>query len=285
MNRLGGKMRITQRLAILLLACGVASTAVVGATALVKQDLITKSGMERQVKEIPGSIKLGMEQARQQGAPIDNKLVQAWAETVPLAFSAEKMLVAIDKGLQKTLTPEDDRVLLAHYNSPLGRKITELEVKASRAEAAAEIEAYAQKLMANPSEHGNRLALYQEIDKAVGGTNLAVDLAMTMQVAIQVGMISAMNGPKDLNIPAMRAAAEKTKFQLTQQMASAILATLAYTYRDLSTKELTTYLAFLNSSAGKKFNADAAKLLNQTLAVQTEDLGKRLTQHLNRKGI
>jgi hypothetical protein len=278
-------MRITTPLAILLLACGAASTAVVGATVLAKQDLITKSGMERQVKEIPASFKLGMEQARQQGAPIDAKLAQAWAEAVALAFSAEKMLVAIDKGLQKILTAEDDRLLLAHYNSPLGRKITELEVKASRAEAAAEIEAYAQKLMANPSEHANRLALYQEIDKAVGGTNLAVDLAMTMQVAIQVGMISAMTGPKDLNIPAMRAAAEKTRFQLTQQMASAILASLAYTYRDLSIKELTAYLTFLNSSAGKKFNADAAKLLNQTLAAQTEDLGKLLTQHLNRKGI
>jgi uncharacterized protein DUF2059 len=285
MNRSGGKMRVIQPFAILLVSCGLASAAVVAATALVKQDLITKSGMERQVREIPGSIKLGIDQARQQGAPIDNKLAQAWAETVPLAFNADKMLAFIDKGLQKILTPEDDRLLLAHYNSPLGRKITELEVKASRPEAAAEIQAYAQKLMANPSAHANRLALYQEIDKAVGGTNMAVELAMAMQVAVQVGMVSAMTGPKDLNVRAMKAAVEKTKFALTQQMASAILASFAYTYRDLSTKELTAYLAFLNSSAGKKFNADAARLLSEAIALQTEDLGKLLAQHLNRKGI
>ena len=278
-------MRITRHLSILLLACGLVSTAVVAGTALVKQDLITKSGMERQIKEIPASIQLGIEQARQQGVPIDSRLAQAWAQSVPLAFSTDKMLVIVDKGLQKMLTPEDDRLLLAHYNSPLGRKITELEVKGSRPEAAAEVEAYAQKLMANPSAFASRLALYQEIDKAVGGTTMAVELAMAMQVAVQVGMVSAMHGPKDLNIPAMKAAVEKTKFALTQQMASSILANFAYIYRDLSTKELTAYLAFLNTTAGKKFNAGAARLLSEALAMQTEDLGRRLTQNLNGKGI
>ena len=253
--------------------------------ALKKQELIAKSGMDRQINEIPGSMQMAIEQARQQGIPIDDKIAKAWAATAPTAYSSEKLLSFMDQGLQKLLTAEDERFLLAHYNSPLGKRITELEVKGSQPEAVAEMQAYAQKLMSNPSQYADRLALYQEIDKAVGATKMAVDLAMAMQVAVQVGIVSTMNGPKNLDIGAMRAAAEKTRFALTQQTASTVLAHFAYVYRDLSKKELASYVAFLNSPAGKKFQVGGGKLLSEGLALQTEEFGKQLGQYLDSKGI
>jgi hypothetical protein len=282
---MGDKMRIKQHLAILLFGLGVVSTGLTAATTLNKQQLITISGMQRQVQEVPAAMRMGIEQALQQGVPVDNKIAKALVETVSTAYNSHKILSFIDKGLQKLLSAEDERVLMAHYNSSLGKRITELEVKGSRPEAMAEMQAYAQKLMANPSEHTERLALYQEVDKAVGGTKMAVDLAMSIQVAVQVGMISASNGPKNLDIAALRTAAEKTRFALTQQTASAVLMQFAYIYRDLSKKELTAYVAFLNSPAGKKFNMGGMKLLNEALALQSEEFGKQLMLNLERKPV
>jgi hypothetical protein len=255
------------------------------ANAYNKQELFTKSGLERQVGQIPAALALGLEQARQQGAPVDAKFLQAWAEAVPNTYKAEKLLTFIDEGLQKLLTPEDERALLAHYNSPLGRRITALEIKNSDLQAKAEAEAYAQKLLADPSAHADRLARYQEIDKAVGGTTMAVEMAMGMQLALQVGMISAMNGPKDFDIPAIKAALEKTRFAVAQQIASMVLTSFAYTYRDLSNKELNAYLTFLNSPAGKKFSVGISQLLSDAMTVQAQELGRQLIQTLERKGI
>jgi hypothetical protein len=102
---------------------------------------------------------------------------------------------------------------------------------------------------------------------------------------MSIGMASATEGPKNLDTAAIRAQVEKQRFAMTQQIASATLASMAYAYRDLQIQELNAYLTFLNSLAAKKLNAGVGKLLNETLALQSEDFGKRLARNLGRKGV
>ena len=68
---------------------------------------------------------------RQQGMQVDAKFEKAWGEAALAAYGPEKSLPVIDQGLQKLLTADDKKFLLKHYNSPLGKRITELEVKAA----------------------------------------------------------------------------------------------------------------------------------------------------------
>lgn len=278
-------MQVLQRSAILIFALWLAPNSAFAGNPLQNQELFEKSGLAAQLKELPGAMQSSIETLRQQGARIDEKFEKAWTEAAPAAYAPEKSLTIIDQGLQKLLTAEDTKFLLAHYNSPLGRRITELEEQASQAEAQAEIQAYAQKLMADPSKHADRLALYQAIDKATGATTMVTEISMNITIAISIGMVSAMEGPKILDAGAIRAQVEKQRFAMTQQLASATLSVFAYAYRDLQIQDLNAYLTFLNAPAAKKFNMGVGKLLNEALALQSQEFGKQLAQNLGRKGV
>lgn len=278
-------MQILRRSAILIFALWLTPNNAFAAGPLQNKELIEKSGLAGQLKELPGAMKASVGTLRQQGAQIDGKFEKAWGEAALTAYGSEKSLPIIDQGLQKLLTADEKKFLLAHYNSPLGRRITELEVKASQPAAQAEIQAFAQKLMADPSKHADRLALYQAIDKTTGATTMVTEISMNVAVAMSMGMVNAMQGPKIVDTAAVRAEVEKQRFAMTQQIASGTLATMAYAYRDLSIKDLNAYLKVLNSPAAKKFNAGVGKLLNEALALQSEAFGKQLAQNLGRKGV
>jgi len=278
-------MQILRRSAILIFALWLTPNNAFAANPLQNKELIEKSGLAGQLKELPGAMKASVEALRQQGAQIDGKFEKAWGEAALTAYGPEKSLPIIDQGLQKLLTADEKKFLLAHYNSPLGRRITELEVKASQPSAQAEIQAFAQKLMADPSKHADRLALYQAIDQTTGATTMVTEISMNVAIAMSMGMVNAMQGPKVVDTAAVRAEVEKQRFAMTQQIASGTLATMAYAYRDLSIKDLNAYLKVLNAPAAKKFNTGVGKLLNEALALQSEAFGKQLAQNLGRKGV
>jgi hypothetical protein len=246
--------------------------------------LIEKSGLAGQLKELPGAMQSSVGALRQQGAQVDAKFEKAWADAALAAYGPQKSLPIIDQGLQKLLTADDKKFLLKHYNSPLGRRITELEVKASQPAAQAEAQAYAQKLMADPSKHADRLAIYQAIDKAAGATTMVTEISLNVAIAMSIGMANATQGPKSPDTAAIKAQVEKQRPAMTQQIAGATLASMAYTYRDLQIQDLNAYLTFLNSPAAKKLNAGVGKLLNEALASQSQDFGKQLARNLGRKG-
>jgi hypothetical protein len=184
-------MQVLHRSAILIFALWLSPNNAFAGNPLQNQELFEKSGLAEQMSQLPAAMQASVGTLRQQGLPIDAKFEKAWADAVPVAYATDKCLTFIDQGVQKLLTAEEKKSLLAHYNSPLGRRITELEIKASRPEAQAEAQAYAQKLMADPSKNSDRLARLQEIDKATGATTLGTEVAMNVAVATSIGMVTA----------------------------------------------------------------------------------------------
>jgi hypothetical protein len=273
-------MRVPLRLAISVILLVVGSS---GAFALQNQELIEKSGVEQQVRELQRGVS-NIDNLKQQGVPIDEKFEKAWAEAVPTAYQADKILAVVDQGLEKLLTKEEKSFLLDHYASPLGKRITDLEIQASKAELQDEIQANAQKLMADPN-NADRIALYGEIDKACGATSIAVEMAMNVALAMSIGLASAAEGPKEVDIESIRAELEKQRPALTQQITGDVLEAFAFAYKDLKTEELNSYLDFLKSPTARKFNVGTAKLISETLTTQSHELGRLLGQILARKAI
>jgi hypothetical protein len=270
--------RFAAPMALLLLTASAAS-------ALQNQDLIEKSGVAQQVKELQTGINSMIDELKRQGAPVDQTFEHAWAEAVPEAYKPDKILALIDQGLDKLLTDDEKRLLLEHYASAFGRRITDLEIQASKAEAQNEIQANVQQQMADPKQFSQRMALYQDIDQSCGATAIAVDMTMNVSLAMSIGLTSATAGPKEIDIDQLRSELEKQRPALTQQVSSQILATFAYAYRDLKTEELNSYLAFLKSPAAQKFNVGVGRLVADALTDQSHELGRLLGEILSRKRI
>ena len=269
-------MQILRRFAIFIFALWLAPNNVFAGNELQNGELIEKSGIAGELKAWLSSF--GMNH-QQQGTQTGGKFEKAWADAVAKTFDAKKILMIIDKGLQEHLTAEDKDFLLAHYNSPLGSRITELETKASQPEAQAEIDALAQELKADPGKHADRMALYEEIAKAASATTLVVPSNVALPLLLGPLVLKEW---KDLDAGTIRSMTEQQRSEIEQRHAST-MALMAYTYQELEVPQLQAYLTFLSSAAAQKFNLIAGNLLVQTLLSQSEGLGKELHQNLGRK--
>ena len=195
-------MQVLQRSAMLVFALWLAHIGAVAAEPLRNEELIEKSGIAGQVRAYIAEFeRLGRQPAWV--PPKFEKMFETFFAGIAEAFSAEKIFSVIDQGLQEHLTEEDKSFLLAHYNSPLGRRITELEVKAAQPEAEAGIGAVAQELAADRSKFADRLALYAEIDEASGATTLVLPLHMALRMLATPALL--WMSMKDLDAAATRA--------------------------------------------------------------------------------
>ncbi len=270
-------MQVFQRSAILLFVLWLAPCGALAAEPLRNEELIEKSGIAGQVRAYTDEFEKLGRQPVWVHKQFEKMVETLWADMAD-AFSAEKIFSIIDRGLQEHLTEEDKSLLLAHYNSQLGRRITELEVKASQPGAEAGIDAVAQELVADPAKYADRRALYMEIDEAIGPTTLILPFNMAYpMLATPVLLWMAM---KDLDAAATLALLEQHRSEQEKQEAGT-MALMAYTYRDLEIQDLHAYLAFLNSTAAKKFNLTLERVLMETLFAGPEEFQKRHQQHLS----
>ena len=107
--------------------------------------ILDLSGLTMQVNQFPGLIKVGMEQAKQQGVPISDAEYSLMVTSADKSILPSKILGEIKKSLKQSINEEEAKKLLAWYESDLGKEITKAEEKASTPNA------YQQMMQAAPS--------------------------------------------------------------------------------------------------------------------------------------
>lgn len=257
------------------LICGVmllAGQAAYAEGELQNRELLEKSGVVEAVNAIPDALIEGLDEVRQSNPRMDAKFFSAWKATVPLAYRPEKLIGVIDAGMQKELTDTDRRELTAFYDSDLGKRIVALEKESNRATAA--IREYGK----NPAAFADRVALYKEIDQVSGASEFGATINLNAGIAMQIGMLAAMNAPVD--IAKLKADAEKERPTIREQVQGEMLQTFAYTYRTLPVDDVKAYLEFLKTPAARKFNASLGRLLAETMTVQANALGQMLMKNI-----
>jgi hypothetical protein len=257
-------MQVLWRSAILLCAIWLAPNQSFAGNPLRNGELIEKSGVAAALKAFEADFKPG----RPEGAPTNEKLEKAWADFAAKAFNIEKILTSIDQGLEQ-LSPEDKALLLAHYNSPLGRRIVELEAKASQPEAQSEIDALAEHSGRDPATDADRTAVYGEIVATVDAVPLAVPLNNAVQMLLSPLLF---NGMKEMDADSIAAMNDERRSATAKQHARA-MACMAYTYHDLATPELQAYLTFLRAPASRTFNVIVGSVMFQAF-VPRSNMGK-----------
>jgi hypothetical protein len=235
---------------------------------LVNKELLEKSGIAPEIRGIAGTMQKGIDEAVRNGSKFDAKFLTAMRESIPVAYRPAEILKSLDKGLDKLLTPAEKTELLAHYNSDHGRRVSEMERTAARADA--EIRAFA----AKSKPDAERTALYRRMDEAAGLTSTGVAIAMSMSMALQAGIISAAEGPDKVDLEALRTREERQRASLTAATRKEVLATLAYAYRGLSREDLLAYVAVLESPLARKFSRGLGRLLTDALATPAGELGQ-----------
>lgn len=167
-------------------------------------------------------------------------------------FAPERLYTAIRDDVRRRLDARQLDAMAVWFRSSLGRKITALEIAASRPEAAPRLAALAAGLRAAPPAPV-RLLLVQQLDWVSGTTQDTTDLALA--VAGSVIRAAAAAAPAERR--ARAGVVERRVAEMRGAMAAAlgdnVRAQMLYVYASLDDAELKQYVNFLASPPGRAY--------------------------------
>lgn len=283
----GGAMRFAWQSLLLagLLLAGAAARAQIDEAAA--ERLMRSSGLWEQLGATAAGARAGIEAAhRNRLTPLSAEEVQRLLHATDAAFAAETLRPAVRKALAARVAPSHLGAIETWLGSEPGRRITSIEVAASRPDRDSDrvIRSGIARL-AEATEGRKRL-----IDDLVDATRVAeaiTNMTINVAVAVQRGMASvqlepAVPPPPAAPVPpvppvaALREGFAGQRTQMLQTYRGMSRALFADIYHALPDAELAGYLDFLRSAAGWQFLDATLQAMEQALVGAAEGLGTRL---------
>ena len=229
---------------------------------LLVQELYVKSGLAKQIQDIPRSIQAGLDQElleEEQFAKPSPRVIALMKALAPKAFAPEKLKAVVLPELKTGLTTSDLQAALKWLDSPLGIKCTRLEDEASTPEAYPEIDKYKAQLKKSPPTP-ERLKIIHKLDAALKATQTSVEMALNLQVALLLAVNATLPEEQQESPAEILDDIKQHRPEIESALQLESLVSLFYTYRSLTEAEINQYIKFATSSAGSKYQevADAA---------------------------
>jgi len=242
------------------------------------QELMVRSGLDKQLEQYPRMIQSGLEQYRK-NAELQNYTDEEFAELlrhVQIAYGPEKLKDSVQRGVSGGMSDADLRPVLAWLGSPTGEKITRLEENASTPEAFAESQTIADALRNDPA----RVDLIQKLDRAMKGTESAIRSTQYTNTALLTAVYAEYPPGSRPSAEEIDELARSSTEMFRRQLKQVALRYFLYTYRSLSDVEIDQYMAFCGSDAGKKYIEVGHAALNNAMLQAGRELGTEVGKML-----
>ena len=239
--------------------------------------LMRSSGLWEQLGTTAAGARAGIEAGvAGQRAPIDAEELKRLLAATDAAFAAETLRGSVRRTLAGSLKPDDVRALDGWLEGPLGRRITRLEVDATGPDRDSDrtVRAGVARLAA---AGGERRKLIDQIVVASRAAEAITNMTISVAVAVQRGMAQVRpdNEPAP-PVAALREAMAAQRAQFLQAYTGMTTALFAEMYAPLADAEMTEYLGFLRSPAGRQFTDASIAAVERALVEAAERLGTRL---------
>ena len=261
-------------LALALLSAAVPAGAQIDEAA--SERLMRSSGLWEQLGATAAGARAGIEAAASNRlTPLSAEEVQRLLRATDAAFAAETLRPSVRRALAARVLPGQLEALETWLGGELGRRITAIEVAASRPDRDSEraIRAGIVRLR-EASEARRRLIenLVESTRSAEAITNMTINVA----VAVQRGMASVKPDGPPAPVATLREAFAAQRAQMQQAYRGMSQALFAEMYQALPDADLASYQDFLRSAAGQQFLDATIQAMEQALVEAAERLGTRL---------
>jgi len=214
-------------------------------------EILELSGARAQLGGLAASLGAGyLLPRRHQLDARDGALV---ARIIAQHFAPERFFVAIHDELGRRGEREQLDAMAAWFRSPLGRRVSELEIAASKPEAAPAAVAFAARLKTSPAAPA-RLELVQRLDWVTGVSTDTTDLAMVIARTGARAAATAAAADRRIRAGLVERRVEEMRGQMAEMMTNMALVHMLYVYSPLTDAELKAYVDFLASPAGRVYN-------------------------------
>lgn len=220
------------------------------------EELYIKSGMEKQIQQVPNLIGSDFEQALLQDKNLQKMnrgTMVAIKGLIRDAFAAGHLKKSIIREIEAGISQDAMQSVIDWLDSPLGQKCTRLEESAVTVEAMQAIQQFAMQLEKNPPS-AQRLEQVQKLDQAIGATEHHINLTMNTQLAVTSAVVATLPQEKQVPLAHIKAQIEKARPQIAAAVQMHILVSFLYTYKPLTDTELDGYIAFANSKEGVMYH-------------------------------
>lgn len=231
-------------------------------------DLVTVSGLGKQIEQIPEKLRMGVSQSS--AKPRDPALVAEVEKIMTEAFKPERFQQRVREVLKKDFDRKRVEGLIKTMNSPLMKKMFELEAKDVKPD---ELAAFAKGLAKAPLAK-ERLQVLQDYD----GVTRSSEFATEMVTATTRSMVAGAVGGDAAQLARFDSEFGKQKDKLAKAVRDATMLSLAYMYRDVSDAELAEYGRFYATEDGKWFVEKAMGALLDEFRAGAQQSGERIVE-------
>ena len=163
--------------------------------------LYIKSGLEKQIHQLPLVIQAGFDQAAMEDDRIKKmpgNIILGIRGLIKESFATESLKNTILQEIRNKLNNLNINNVIKWLDSPIGKKCTQLEEAASTPKAFSEVQQFAAQIQKSPPP-SYRLRLIQKMDSTVKATETNVEITMNTQLAVTAAIIATL--PLEQQIP------------------------------------------------------------------------------------
>lgn len=249
------------------------------------EEVLELSGARRQIAQIPAVVQAGAAQQKTGLKPEDEAKIN---RIIAESYQVDALYQTVRAHLQQHFDRQRFGVLLQWLRSPLARKISGLEVRASTPQAVQEMQQFATQLHRNPPGR-ERLTLLRKLDETTGMTEFNIEMIVSSFRELAKAIDPMLPPEKRLKKGELEHLTNDMRAQVAIPVKNEVMLTLLYTYHPLTESELRAYLAFLESATGKWFSRVASDALLTAMrgaaARVGREVGKTFSSETPPKGI
>ena len=244
--------------------------------AAVARELVVRSGLAVQLRSVPKGFEQQMTELKGQ---LPDAIYASMQRAGKEAFRPEALQTEIEKILPDKLGVPEMQKALAWLDTESGRRVTRAEEQSSATIDSAALQRYADQSRGKPPSV-QRKKLLQDLLVSTASIESTANLIEATSLGVAIGMDSTQPAQKRAGVANLKAELERVmpREQLRKSLAASLPAVFAYTYREVSDKDLASYLAFLRSSDGKKYNDAMVEAFTQSVVGASVRMGQLVDQ-------
>jgi len=239
--------------------------------------LLDLAGMKSQIGELGEIIGSVAEQYQGRLSVSDRKRV---TELIAGAYAVDKVYPGIIRAFEKEYNPSHVSSAMNWLESPLGRKMTALEVQAATQNAPEQIMGFNAEYRRLSEER--RVAIDRLANLLQAG-DVLVNAVILTTTEMLMGVQTDLPAEKRISERQVRAGAEGLRTQLRGRYQELARVSIAYTYRSLSDEELEQGTRFYASEAGQWLNRVGNEALVEAMGRAAREVGKGLGMIMREK--
>ncbi len=212
-----------------------------------------KSGLDHVIGQIEGGMLRGIDRVEAQPQPQTPKLTPEQRErlrnAVKVAYGADRLIASVRSQLVALLPSGDTEVMVKWLDSPLGKRVTALEIAGSTPEASQRAMETAPKVLADmtPSRKND----LERLINSSGAANVSTAIVLAQEIGIARGMLQAAGTPVS-DAPLKEADMDRFRKHVAKTIAPELLANSAVVYAPLSDDELRQYANALERASPRR---------------------------------